>query len=97
MPFAVPSWSVLLLTLAPLLGGCAQPAQPLQVMTFNVRYANPDDGPDAWPLRSALVFDLIRAQAPDLVGLQEALPEQMDELRAAWDRAHESASRSKRS
>ena len=70
--------------LAPLLGGCAQPAQPLHVMTFNVRYANPDDGPDAWPLRSALVFDLIRAQAPDLVGLQEALPEQMDELQAAF-------------
>jgi endonuclease/exonuclease/phosphatase family metal-dependent hydrolase len=53
-------------------------------MTFNVRYANPDDGDDAWERRTELVFDVIRRHAPDLVGLQEVLPVQLNELRVAF-------------
>ena len=68
---------------------CAAPstsldAEPLCVMTFNVRYANPGDGANAWDRRTDLVFGVIRDRAPDVVGLQEALPEQMDALRAAF-------------
>jgi len=66
------------------LTGCRSPAPALDVMTFNVRYANPDDGDDAWERRTELVFDVIRRHAPDLVGLQEALPVQLDELRVAF-------------
>jgi len=68
----------------PFAGGCASPPAPLSVMTFNVRYANPGDGDDVWENRTELVFGVIRRHAPDVVGLQEALPSQMDELRAAF-------------
>jgi endonuclease/exonuclease/phosphatase family metal-dependent hydrolase len=75
---------VALVACLPFVGGCASPAPPVEVMTFNVRYANPGDGDDTWGLRTELVFGVIRRHAPDIVGLQEALPEQMDELRAAF-------------
>lgn len=84
MAHLVRSWSVLLLALASLAAGCAGPGQPLAVMSFNVRYANPKDGPNAWELRRGLVFGVIRDRDPDLVGLQEALAGQMDELGAAF-------------
>jgi endonuclease/exonuclease/phosphatase family metal-dependent hydrolase len=58
-------------------------AAPLRCMTFNIRYGTANDGDDSWPLRRELVFDTIRDFAPDILGVQEALPEQLDELRAA--------------
>jgi endonuclease/exonuclease/phosphatase family metal-dependent hydrolase len=51
-------------------------AQTLRVMTFNVRYPSPDDGPNRWDLRKDLVVDTIRGKAPDLVGTQELFSEQ---------------------
>lgn len=75
---------VALVAWLPLVGGCASSPPPVEVMTFNVRYANPGDGADAWERRTELVFGVIRSHAPDLVGLQEALAGQMDELRAAF-------------
>ena len=76
----------LLLAAFALATGCAAPteAPPVEVMSFNVRYANPNDGADAWTQRRELVFDVLRDHDPDLVGLQEALPAQMDELAAAF-------------
>jgi len=58
-------------------------ATMLDVMSFNIRFDNPDDGPDAWPERRRDVAALIRTEAPDLVGLQEALRSQLDDLAAA--------------
>jgi endonuclease/exonuclease/phosphatase family metal-dependent hydrolase len=54
---------------------------PVRVMSFNVRYGTADDGPNAWPLRKQMLIARIRAQAPDLLGTQEALAEQVEELR----------------
>jgi endonuclease/exonuclease/phosphatase family metal-dependent hydrolase len=63
-------------------GGAACTARtPLHVMTFNIRYGTADDGPDAWPLRRDRLFQVIAAERPDLLGLQEALRFQLDELR----------------
>ena len=64
--------------------GCASAPVALDVMSFNIRYANPDDGDDFWERRTELVFGVIRDHDPDVVGLQEALPGQMDALRAAF-------------
>ncbi len=50
-------------------------------MTFNIRYGTADDGDNSWPLRSAMVWQLIQNHAPDVVGLQEALRFQLDEIR----------------
>jgi len=47
-------------------------------MSFNVRYDNPDDGPSAWPHRAEWVANEIAKV--DLVGVQEALVHQVDQL-----------------
>ena len=49
-------------------------------MTFNIRYDEPRDGGNAWPKRKELVASMIRFHNADLVGVQEALKSQMDEL-----------------
>jgi endonuclease/exonuclease/phosphatase family metal-dependent hydrolase len=55
----------------------------LRFVTFNIRNAEADDGPDAWHLRKPLVVRLIKAMKPDVLGLQEAMHEQLHELAAA--------------
>lgn len=57
--------------------------QPVRVLTFNIRYGTADDGPDSWPYREQLVYNVIRRQESDFVGLQEALRFQIDGIRAA--------------
>lgn len=54
----------------------------LRIMSFNIRYDNPEDGPDAWPHRKEAVADMIRSRAVDVAGLQEALKGQIDDLQA---------------
>ena len=54
----------------------------LRVLSFNIRYDNPEDGPDAWPHRKEAVAEMIRSQAVNVAGLQEALKGQIDDLQA---------------
>lgn len=61
----------------------AGPALELRVMTFNIRYGSANDGENNWPNRRQMVFDVIRKQQSDIVGLQEALRFQIDEIREA--------------
>ncbi|MHC4430564.1 MAG: endonuclease/exonuclease/phosphatase family protein [Planctomycetota bacterium] len=71
---------------------CALSAEPhetaanafeLRVMSFNIRYGSAGDGENHWPNRREMVFDVIRRQRSDVVGLQEALRVQIDEIREA--------------
>jgi len=55
----------------------------LVVMSFNIRYAAANDGENNWDKRKDLACDVVRRQAPDVVGLQEALRSQIDDMRAA--------------
>jgi endonuclease/exonuclease/phosphatase family metal-dependent hydrolase len=57
--------------------------EPLTVMSFNIRYGTARDGENHWTERRAMLFDLIREQDADIVGLQEALDFQIDEIIAA--------------
>ena len=59
-----------------------QPAQgaPLTVMSFNIRYGTANDGDNHWLKRREQVFALLREQQADVVGLQEALHGQIDEI-----------------
>lgn len=52
----------------------------LRVMTFNIRYNEPRDGVNAWPNRKTKVADVIRFHKADVVGVQEALVEQLRDL-----------------
>lgn len=57
--------------------------EPLTVMSFNIRYGTANDGPNRWELRRDQLFALIKNQDPDVIGLQEALHFQIDEILAA--------------
>jgi endonuclease/exonuclease/phosphatase family metal-dependent hydrolase len=64
-------------------GGRGRPGvepAPLRVMTFNIRYDNPNDGVNAWPNRREWVASLIRFHGADVVGVQEALAHMLTEL-----------------
>ena len=51
------------------------------VMTYNVCYANPNDGKWVWERRRDGVASVIRFHDPDIIGLQEAAPNQVADLR----------------
>jgi endonuclease/exonuclease/phosphatase family metal-dependent hydrolase len=52
-------------------------------MSFNIRYGTANDGDNHWSLRRGQLFDLLRERDADLVGLQEALATQIDEIETA--------------
>jgi endonuclease/exonuclease/phosphatase family metal-dependent hydrolase len=53
--------------------GSSPAADPLRVMSFNIRYGAANDGANHWDHRKDLVVDVIQQFAPDLLGLQESL------------------------
>ena len=54
--------------------------EPIRVMSFNIRFDNPKDGENAWPHRRDWVGELILEHQVDVLGLQEALRSQIDDL-----------------
>ncbi|WP_274363863.1 endonuclease/exonuclease/phosphatase family protein [Paenibacillus thermotolerans] len=52
------------------------------VMTFNLRFNNPNDGANAWPNRSHQVISLIQRYNPYVLGTQEGLLPMLLELEA---------------
>ena len=52
----------------------------LRVMTYNIRFDNPADGVHAWPNRKDLVASVIRFHKADIIGVQEALEHQIQDL-----------------
>lgn len=58
-------------------------AKEIKVMTFNIRYGSADDGENRWEKRKFIVFETIRENYPDLIGFQEALKFQIDDLLGA--------------
>lgn len=96
MSRAAPLLAALLLSLLPLPAGAqtaesgrppqaapAAPREPLTVASFNIRYGTARDGENRWTARRDMLFDLLRDLDADLVGLQEALDFQIDEIVAA--------------
>lgn len=62
----------------------AEPAgDPLTVLSYNIRYGTAKDGANRWALRRDVLFDAIRKSDADVIGVQEALAFQLEELRAA--------------
>lgn len=83
------------LLVASLVAGCSAPDQstalttisspPLRVASYNIRYNNPDDGEHAWPYRKDRVVSTIRFNGAHLIGMQEVLKNQMDDLAQGMD------------
>ena len=55
-------------------------AQNIRVITYNIRFNNPDDGINAWPNRSSQLSLLLAFHQPDVFGLQEALIDQIEDI-----------------
>ena len=64
------------------LGAVAQ--EPVELITYNIRMNTSGDGEHAWPFRKDDVAALFRFHRADIFCVQEALPEQMDDLQAAF-------------
>ncbi|MET7481759.1 endonuclease/exonuclease/phosphatase family protein [Streptomyces sp. NPDC005538] len=52
----------------------------LDVMTFNLRYASSDE-PNSWKARRPVMRDLLLRAAPDIIGTQEGLYQQLQDIR----------------
>jgi endonuclease/exonuclease/phosphatase family metal-dependent hydrolase len=57
------------------------PAPTLKVMTYNIRFATAQDGINSWPHRRDRLMALIQKHDPDVLGVQEALASQIEELK----------------
>ena len=84
--------SCLVVLCALMLTGCATTrnddsgksrALAVDAMTFNVRFGTAGDGPDAWPLRRDALLAWLASKQPGVLGVQEALHFQIEELAAA--------------
>ncbi len=60
----------------------AQKNQPINIITYNIRLNLASDGINAWPNRKDNVKALVRFYDTDILCVQEALPEQFDDLLA---------------
>jgi len=59
--------------------------QSVRVMSFNIRYGNARDGKNSWRYRSGQVSSVLREQNADIIGLQEALRFQLNEIGSFMD------------
>jgi endonuclease/exonuclease/phosphatase family metal-dependent hydrolase len=58
-------------------------AQSFKVASFNIRYDNPRDSGNLWVNRAPVVANLIRYHDFDVLGVQEALINQLNDISAA--------------
>jgi len=58
-------------------------AQRLTLMTYNIRYDNPNDGVNSWSNRKDYFCSQLTFYAPDILGIQEALPNQVADIAAS--------------
>lgn len=58
--------------------------QSLRVMSYNIRYDNPADGLNAWSNRKDFLVAQVRKTDPDIIGIQESLPHQVEYLASTW-------------
>lgn len=58
----------------------SQSPNTIDIMTFNIRMGSAADGKNHWSHRRTMLFDLLRKQKPDLIGIQEALDFQINEI-----------------
>lgn len=72
------------MTLDPFIVGLALMPLTLDVMSFNIRYGTAPDGEDRWELRKPRTIAAMRAHPATVVGLQEALHGQVQELTEAF-------------
>ena len=53
----------------------------IDALSFNIRFDNPKDGENAWQNRKEMVGQWVKSESPDVIGLQEALRHQIDDIK----------------
>ncbi len=56
-----------------------------RIMTYNIRYNNPGDRENRWDVRKSEMADMLHYYQPDIIGVQEALHDQIEYLDNALD------------
>ena len=59
----------------------ASAPEPVNVMSFNIRYDNPEDSLDNWQYRKDRAANAIRFYDVDILGTQEVLHNQLEDLK----------------
>lgn len=72
------TFSLIILGLLPFLTAIA--SEPINVMSFNIRYGLAKDGDNSWQFRKGMVMEVIESHEPELLGLQEAMRFQLDAI-----------------
>ncbi len=62
---------------------CSLNAQKITIGTFNIRYDNPRDSGNLWKDRAPVVSNLIRFHGFDILGVQEGLINQLEDMSTA--------------
>lgn len=65
------------LLLLPQLVVAEDPVSELKVMSYNIRLGSANDGTNSWAYRCPATIEMIEDQKPDVMGLQEALMDQV--------------------
>ncbi|TVR70597.1 MAG: endonuclease/exonuclease/phosphatase family protein [Marinilabiliales bacterium] len=73
-------YAVILFALCLVIASCGPKEHELTVMTFNVRFDNPADGENRWEARIPIVKSYMKEAAPDIVGMQEVLVNQIEDF-----------------
>ena len=72
-----------LVVLVLFLSFCGTYGQNLKIMTYNIRLDVASDGENAWPNRKDFFTSQIQFYAPDIFGVQEAMPNQVNDIATA--------------
>ncbi|MDC6365625.1 MULTISPECIES: endonuclease/exonuclease/phosphatase family protein [Flavobacteriaceae] len=67
-------WAILLLI------GMYGQAQSISVLSYNIRYDNPEDGENNWKYRKEFLISQLKFFGPDVFGTQEGLINQLKDL-----------------
>jgi endonuclease/exonuclease/phosphatase family metal-dependent hydrolase len=71
---------VIACSIALVVAGAGRAGEPIRVMSWNIRYGTAADGENAWPHRRAWLAETVTRHDPHLLGTQETLAFQRDEL-----------------
>jgi endonuclease/exonuclease/phosphatase family metal-dependent hydrolase len=55
-------------------------SQDLKIMTYNIKLDYPKEGKNSWVNRKSFMINQIKFYEPDVLGVQEAMPNQMKDL-----------------
>ena len=76
---------IFFLLLFAILKSCSNYNDIYNVMSFNIRLDTPSDGINNWENRKEEIISIIKNQKIDILGVQEALPNQIDYLAKQFD------------